>query len=220
MSDDDHYDDDSHSGGLWDPDAYAAPPARERPTLRVIESGNRDPRPPPQGLATTTDDALVRLDQFRPVDPQQPNVDGRPWYRRAAALGAAVLVIAAIAVTAFRFSADGGGHRPTTTASRLSIDPEQAALERKVAPQPTATKHQPHAHPATPHTKRPSNQQAGTPVATRARSAPSPPAQQPSQATTRGKPKKKVHEYDAVSSDTTTPELTQPVASSEFGFEP
>jgi hypothetical protein len=91
---------------------------------------------------------------------------------------------------------------------------------RKVAPRPTTTKHRPRTHRASPHSKRPSNQHAATPVATRVRSTPSPPAQQRSQTTTANKPNKKLRQYNAVSSDTTTPELTQPVASSEFGFEP
>jgi hypothetical protein len=221
---DDYHDDDSRSGGLWDPDAHIPPPpAHDRPTLRVIESSPRANRPSAQGLVAGSGETLVRLDQFRPADPSDTN-DGRAT--RARALAAGVLIIAVLAFVAVRISASGGPQAPTTQATRLSADPEQAALVRKVAPRPTGTNHRRRSH-RTSHdiksraTKHRSNEpRATTPVTQQVRSAPSPPAQQPSQSTTASKPKRKLRQYDAVSSDTTTPELTQPVASSEFGFEP
>jgi hypothetical protein len=216
---DDYHDDDSRSGGLWDPDAHTPPPARERPTLRVIESNDDDNGSSPHGLVAGSGDGLVRLDQFRPVDLHDSG-SRHQLHRRVAAFGATVLTITVIALIAIKISADDGAHAPPTISTRLSTDPEQAALVRKVAPRPTTTKHRPRTHRASPHTKRPSSQHAATPLATHVRSSPSPPAQQPSQSTTASKPKKKLRQYDAVSSDTTTPELTQPVASSEFGFEP
>jgi hypothetical protein len=215
---DDYHDDDSHSGGLWDPDAYTPPPARERPTLRVIESNGEDKWSAPHGVVAGSGDALVRLDEFRPVYLDDSG-SHHQLHRRVAALGATVLMITVIALIAIKISADDGAHAPPTIATRLSIDTEQAALVREVAPRPMTTRDRPRTHGASPHSKRRSKQHAATPAATHVRSAPSPPAQQPSQSTTASKPKKELRRYDTVSSDTTTPELTQP-ASSEFGFEP
>jgi hypothetical protein len=217
---DDYYDDDSHSGGLWDPDAYAPPPTQGRPTLRVIESTDHDTWLLPQGLVEGSGESLVRLDQFRPVDPNESSSDGRPHRRRAAAVAAAALVLAAITVAAVTLSTDGSNHAPPTTASRLSTDTEQAALARNVAPHPTATKHRRRTYRPAPRTKPRAKSHATTPTTTQVRSTPSATSQQPSQPTVASKPKPKARQYDAVSSDTTTPELTQPVgASSEFGFE-
>jgi hypothetical protein len=212
---DDYHDDDSHSGGLWDPNAFAPPPTPGRPTLRVIESTAPDTWSPSQGLVAGSSDALVRLDQFRPVDPDASTYDRRPPRRRAAALAAAGLLVAAITVAALKLSTEGTTHAPPTTASRLSSDTEQAALARKVAPHPTATKHRRRTHRPAPRTK----PHATTPTTTQVRSTPSSTTQQPSQSTVATKSKPKARQYDAVSSDTTTPELTQPVAASEFSFE-
>jgi hypothetical protein len=213
---DDYHDDDSHSGGLWDPDAYTPPPIHGRPTLRVIESTDHDPWSLPQGLVEGSGDSLVRLDQFRPVDPDESTSDRRLPRRRAAALAAAALVIAAITVAAVKLSTDGTTHAPPTTASRLSTDTEQAALARKAAPHPTATKHRRRPHRPAART----TSHATTPTTTQVRSTASSTTERPSESTVASKPKPKARQYDAVTSDTTTPELTQPVAaSSEFGFE-
>jgi hypothetical protein len=217
---DDYHDDDSRSGGLWDPDAYAPPsPTQERPTLRVIESHDEGPVLSSSDLVAGSGDALVRLDQFRPVQPIEPSSHRQLPHRRAAALAAAGVVIAAITVTIIEMSAGGARHAPPAVASPLATDQEQAALVRHVEPRPTATKHRHVSHQAKPHTSHRARQDATAPAPTH-RSIPSPLAQQLSKSTAPSKPKATVHQYDVVSSDTTTPELTQPVAaSSEFGFE-
>jgi hypothetical protein len=217
---DDYHDDDSRSGGLWDPDAYVPPPEGERPTLRVIESDDSDDGSPSPGLVAGYGDTLVRLDQFRPIAPSDSRSGHGSLVRRAAALSAGVGMIAAIAVAAIKIVPDAKHQAPATTATRLSVDPEQSALVRKVGRPPAATKHRPRSdHRASTTTRRRTNPRAATPAATQVRSTPSPSTQQRSQATTASKPKRKLHQYDAVTSDTTTPELHQPVASSEFGFE-
>jgi hypothetical protein len=226
MSDDDH-DDDSRSGGLWDPDAHTAPPrAHERPTQRVIESNDRTDLAASDNLVAGDAATLVRLDQFRPADLHETSFARRVRYRRAAVLTAAVLMIAAITVAGIKFSSNGEHQAPRTQANTLSADAEQAALLRKVAPHPTATARRHRSNRTNADTKHREAQngsnkpRAATPVTTQVRSAPSAPTQQPSNSTTATKPKTKLRQYDAVSSDTTTPELHQPVAASEFGFEP
>jgi hypothetical protein len=178
-------------------------------------------------LAASADGTLVPLDRFRPADLPEANFGHRIRRSRLAATTAALLFIAAITVAVVKFSANGEHQPPRTQANTLSTDAEQAALVRKVAPHPTATARQHRSHRATSGTKpregknRSNKPRAATPVTTTVRSTPSPPAQQPSTSTVAKKPKRKLRQYDAVSSDTTTPELHQPVAASdEFGFEP
>jgi hypothetical protein len=130
-------------------------------------------------------------------------------------------------VAVVKFSASGEHQPAPAQANTLSTDAERAALVRKVAPHPTATARRHRSHRTTSDTKprdgRNSSHKSrpATPATTPVRSTPSPPAQQPSNSTVANKPKRKLRQYDAVSSDTTTPELHQPVAASdEFGFEP
>lgn len=225
---DDYHDDDSRSGGLWDPDAHTPPPpAHGRPTLRVIESNGPKNQAASDTRVADGGETLVRLDQFRPADLHETNFGRRVRRRRVTLLTAAVLMIAAIAVAGLKFSANGEHQAPRTQANRLSTDAEQAALMRKVAPHPTATarRHRSHrTNAATKHSegKNGSNKpRAATPVTTtQVRAAPSPPTPQSSNSTTASKPKRKLRHYDELSSDTTTPQLTQPVAASEFGIEP
>jgi hypothetical protein len=225
---DDYHDDDSRSGGLWDPDAHTPPPpVHERPTLRVIESNDRTDQAASATLVAGNAETLVRLDQFRPADLHETSFGRRVRHRRAAALLAAVLMIAAIALAGIKFSPNGEHQAPRTQANTLSTDAEQAALVRKVAPHPTATTRRHRIHRTNANTKQgdakkgSSKPRATTSVATtQVRSAPSSATQQPSNSTVASKPKRKLRQYDAVSSDTTTPELHQPVAASEFGFEP
>jgi hypothetical protein len=226
---DDYHDDDSRSGGLWDPDAHIPPPpTHARPTLRVITSNRRQNPAGADTLAASADETLVPLDQFRPADLHETHLGRRIRRSRLATITAAALIgIVAITVAIAKFSADGEHQPPRTQANTLSTDAEQAALVRKVAPHPTAIARRHRSHRRNSDTKsregkNSSNKpRTATPTTTQVRSAPSPPPHQPSTSTVANKPTRKLRQYDAVSSDTTTPELHQPVAASEeFGFEP
>jgi hypothetical protein len=213
---DDYRDDDSHGGGLWDPDAFGPPPPSDRPTLRVITSGQEDDPSQSQGLFAQSDDELVRLDQFRPVEVEAP--PGRRWGRgRATAFGAAAVAIAALTITAIELGARGGGHQPRAIA-RFSIDAQQGARGRE-APPPHAPAQRP-AHPHHTHAraKPEPHTHTTTSVSAQVRSTPSSQTQQVSRPSAAAKPKKTMHQYDALSAGNTA-QLTQPVAASEFGFE-
>jgi hypothetical protein len=218
---DDYHDDDSRSGGLWDPDAYAPRPGNDRPHLRVIASDDGDDRPYSDDLVADSGDALVRLDQFRPLELSDTSPARWSPRRCAAALSAAVLVLGAIAVAATQRLPRARDHAPAT-ASRLAADPEQSALSRKVAPPHAPARQRPRSsHRAGTHAKSPAKRRSTTSVATQVRSTPdvgSSTQAQP-QAVPASKPTKKLHQYDALSSDTSTAQLHQPVAASEFGFE-
>jgi hypothetical protein len=132
MSDD--YDDPDEPGGLWDPDAHRAPPDPQRPRLRAV--------PPPdlmeddaQNLepGESSEDTLVRLDQFRPI-PDEPAHDV-PWrwrgQRMAVAVAAMVVTGAILAAGVPTFIDEGKRTGATPAATPLAeTNAEGAALTR------------------------------------------------------------------------------------------
>jgi hypothetical protein len=216
---DDSRDDDSHSGGLWDPDAYLTPPSGARPTLRVIESGDDDPGSISEGLVPGSGEALVRLDQFRPAALAGPEPDGH-LSRRAIVFAAAALAIAAVAVARIVIGTDDAGNAPPTIAHRVSTVAQQAALAHKLSPRPTPTKRHAQTRRRASRTKHTPKSHSATSATTQVRAGTTTTVQQSSPPTsTATKPKRQLRQYDALSSDTRTAQLTQPVAASEFGFE-
>jgi hypothetical protein len=137
MSDD--YDDDpDEPGGLWDPDAFDAPPAPARPALQLVTSDRID-RPVDATNEEAGEHTLVRLEQFRTAsDGHVPSRTGadRPILRRAAAAGILASVVAAVAV-AYGTSSPEYSDRPASVgrvAAVLAVDSEHAAATREVAP--------------------------------------------------------------------------------------
>jgi hypothetical protein len=137
MSDDDYYDDDSRSGGLWDPDALSAPPSPRRPTLHAV------PLPEPDDVETSSaldaapeEETLVRLDQFRPAshDDDVGGPAGQGGTRRRILLGAATVIgISGILATGVpRLMSDGRGPARPAAITALGADVEQSALTRTV----------------------------------------------------------------------------------------
>jgi hypothetical protein len=125
----DDYDDPDEPGGLWDPAAVTAPPARPRPVLHAV--------PPPDTIepAAPAGESLVRLDQFRPVAAGEEALRAplpRRWLYGAAAVAAtAVLAAGTLVLTT------GQNHgAPPAVATFSGPDAEQTALGRIVAPRP------------------------------------------------------------------------------------
>jgi hypothetical protein len=134
---DDYHDDDSHSGGLWDPDVVNPPPAPRRPTLRAV--------PPAESHGFETlgvadvepeEERLVRLDEFRSMSQEEDellDLARRRTSRRillAAATIVGVIAIAGAGLVAF-VAGDGNPTRPAAL-SPGPADVEQAALTRAV----------------------------------------------------------------------------------------
>jgi hypothetical protein len=145
MSDD--YDDPDEPGGLWDPDAIAAPPPPRRPALHAV--------PPPDLIedeASSVDrieswqESLVRLDQFRRVPDDEADFDerARRRWRRGRPLVAAAVIAGAILATGLPGLTSEGRRAPKPAAARFfGGDAEQAALTRTVQSAATGADHAP-----------------------------------------------------------------------------
>jgi hypothetical protein len=123
----DDYDDPDEPGGLWDPDAISAPPARPRTVLHAV------PQPDATEPEPRADETLVRLDQFRPIaagdEPPRAPLARRWLYGAAAVAATAVLGAGTLVLTA------GHNHGATPPVATFSgPDAEQTALGRIVAP--------------------------------------------------------------------------------------
>ena len=177
MSDD--YDDPDEPGGLWDPDAIAAPRTPSRPALRILPA----PDIAEHDASTIAPDApaeetLVRLEQFRPTAEGEPGFHER--YRRvsarhglqvvAAVVAAALVATAMLGASALKLTNQRDPVTKPPAATFLGPDAEQAALTRSVKPGGTS-RHQsraPRRHAAT----RPSASAShGRPTPTRAAAA-------------------------------------------------
>jgi hypothetical protein len=134
----DDYDDPDEPGGLWDPDAVSPPPARWRPALQAVPAPdlaeNAASSVEPAG---STEETLVRLDQFRPAAEDDASFDGRHrslLARRSVLAAASVVAAATLGAGALGLEA-AWKHAPKPAAG-ASLDPdvEQAALTRTVEP--------------------------------------------------------------------------------------
>jgi hypothetical protein len=153
MSDD--YDDPDEPGGLWDPDAIAAPRTPSRPALRILPA----PDIAEHDASTIAPDApaeetLVRLEQFRPTAEGEPALHER--HRRVSArhvlqVAAALVATAMLGAGALKLTDQRDHVTKPPAATFLGRDAEQAALTRSVKPVRTS-RHQsrgPRRHAAT-----------------------------------------------------------------------
>jgi hypothetical protein len=136
MSDDDYYDDDSRSGGLWDPDAPSAPPPPRRRTLHAVPFPEPHEAETSSALdATSEEDTLVRLDQFRPAS-HDDDVGGRAgrgtWHRIVLAAATVIGIGGMLATGVPRLISGGRDPAPPAAITALGADVEQAALTRAV----------------------------------------------------------------------------------------
>ena len=161
MSDD--YDDEDEPGGLWDPDAFAPPPAPVRPALHIVATP-----PPADRLDRRIDEStipeeadhhtLVRLEQFQTASDQhmpQRSPATSPTLHRVAAAGILAIIASAIAISYGTLRSHERSDHPRSTpraAAVLAVDSEHAAATRQVvsaglrvrnSPQPGSRERQP-----------------------------------------------------------------------------
>lgn len=134
---DDYNDDDSHSGGLWDPDVVSPPPAPRRPTLHAVPPAeSHDFETASVADVEPQEERLVRLDEFRSVSSDGDDLVDRarrPTSRRILLAAAALVSLIAIAATGLgALSSDDVNPMKPAALSAGPADVEQAALTRAV----------------------------------------------------------------------------------------
>ena len=222
MSDD--HDDQDEPGGLWDPDAFTAPPAPTRPALHIVATpATRNalnlPADATPDLEAADKPTLVRLEQFRPADdtPRRPSGrTRRAVARRVVATAIAAMAVAATAIGYTLLSPVERPSRPTPTqhlAAQVGADSEQAAATRTVVSASTAA-HNDRRAKSRPerHTKSPRSRVARSPnhPPTSAQRAPTTTASHTT--TTASTPARPAPHPPR-------PQASAATASSEFGFE-
>jgi hypothetical protein len=134
---DDYHDDDSQSGGLWDPDVVSPPPAPRRPTLHAVpQTESHEFETGSVADVEPEEERLVRLDEFRSVSREEDDLvdrTRRPTWRRILPAAAALVGLIAIAATGLRaLGSDDGNPTKPPALSANPADVEQAALTRAV----------------------------------------------------------------------------------------